>query len=154
SASPQIGTIPMVRTLDPSQLAEVFRDELRAEITAINDELTLVGFLASDHGPLRTYADYTEKGCREVGVRFDLRSVHRLEAEAAILRANRDPKVHGLIVYYPIFGTEQDRYLRDLIDPSKDVEGLHSFWARCLYENRCFLDADEKIKAILPCTPL
>jgi methylenetetrahydrofolate dehydrogenase (NADP+)/methenyltetrahydrofolate cyclohydrolase len=143
-----------VRTLDPSQLADVYRDELRAEVAAIGDELTLVGFLATDHGPSRTYADYTEKGCREVGVRFDLRAVHRLEAEAAILHANRDRKVHGLIVYYPIFGTEQDHYLRDLIDPSKDVEGLHSFWARCLYENRRFLDADEKKKAILPCTPL
>jgi methylenetetrahydrofolate dehydrogenase (NADP+)/methenyltetrahydrofolate cyclohydrolase len=144
----------MVRILDPNQVAEVYRDELRAEVGSIGDELTLVGFLASDHGPSRTYADYTEKGCLEVGVRFDLRAVHRLEAEAAITQANRDPKVHGLIVYYPIFATEQDRYLRDLIEPSKDVEGLHSFWARCLYENRRFLDPDEKKKAILPCTPL
>jgi 5,10-methylene-tetrahydrofolate dehydrogenase/methenyl tetrahydrofolate cyclohydrolase len=144
----------MVRTLDPTHVAALFRDELRAAVAAIADELVLVGFLASEHGPSRTYADYTEKACRDVGVRFDLRTVHRLEAEAAIIDANRDPKVHGLIVYYPIFGTEQDRYLRDLVDPGKDIEGLHSFWARCLYENRRFLDVDEKKKAILPCTPL
>jgi 5,10-methylene-tetrahydrofolate dehydrogenase/methenyl tetrahydrofolate cyclohydrolase len=144
----------MARTLDPSQVAEVFRDELRAEVAAISDELVLAGFLASDHGPSKTYANYTEKGCGEVGVRFDLRTVHRLDAETAIRQANSDPRVHGVIVYYPIFGTEQDRYLRDLVDPAKDVEGLHSFWARCLYENRRFLDAEQKKKAILPCTPL
>jgi methylenetetrahydrofolate dehydrogenase (NADP+)/methenyltetrahydrofolate cyclohydrolase len=97
--------------LAPEQLRQV-ADELRAEIGLIADPLVLVGLLASDHGPSRTYADYTEKGCREVGVRFDLRTIHRLEAEAAISSANADPGVHGVILYYPIFGTEQDRYLR------------------------------------------
>ncbi len=31
---------------------------------------------------------------------------------------------------------------------------MHSFWSRCLYENRRFLDAAKTKKAILPCTPL
>jgi methylenetetrahydrofolate dehydrogenase (NADP+)/methenyltetrahydrofolate cyclohydrolase len=143
-----------MRLLDPSQVAESFRSELRTEIATIPDPMVLVGFLATDHGPSRTYADYTDKACREVGVRFDLRIVHRLETEQAIGQANTDPNVHGIIIYYPIFGTEQDGYLRDLVDPAKDVEGLHSFWARCLYENRRFLDSAKKKKAILPCTPL
>lgn len=145
---------PVARILDPSPIAASFRQEVRAEIARIPDPLVLVGLLATDHGPSRTYADYTDKGCREVGVRFDLRTIHRLEAEAAISSANADPDVHGVILYYPIFGTEHDRYLRDLVDPGKDVEGLHSFWARCLYGNRRFLDAAGTKKAILPCTPL
>jgi methylenetetrahydrofolate dehydrogenase (NADP+)/methenyltetrahydrofolate cyclohydrolase len=62
--------------------------------------------------------------------------------------------VHGILVYYPVFGTERDRYVRDSVDPMKDVEGLHSFWSRCLYENRRFYDPAGKKKAILPCTPL
>jgi methylenetetrahydrofolate dehydrogenase (NADP+)/methenyltetrahydrofolate cyclohydrolase len=144
----------MATLLDPSQIAEIFREELRAEIGAIEDELLLVGLLATDHGPSRTYAEYTRKACDEVGVRFDLGTVTRLGAEAAIRRANTDPSVHGIIVYYPVFGTEQDHYLRDLVDSNKDVEGLHSFWARCLYENRRFLDSARTKKAILPCTPL
>jgi methylenetetrahydrofolate dehydrogenase (NADP+)/methenyltetrahydrofolate cyclohydrolase len=41
-----------------------------------------------------------------------------------------------------------------LVEPGKDVEGLHSFWARCLYTNRRFLDTARTKKAILPCTPL
>ncbi|MET0390810.1 MAG: bifunctional methylenetetrahydrofolate dehydrogenase/methenyltetrahydrofolate cyclohydrolase, partial [Polyangiales bacterium] len=45
-------------------------------------------------------------------------------------------------------------YLRDLVDPGKDIEGLHSTWARALYENRRFIDAAKTKKAILPCTPL
>jgi methylenetetrahydrofolate dehydrogenase (NADP+)/methenyltetrahydrofolate cyclohydrolase len=62
--------------------------------------------------------------------------------------------VHGILVYYPVFGTEQDRYLRDCVEPGKDIEGLHSFWSRCLYENRRFYDAARTKKSILPCTPL
>jgi methylenetetrahydrofolate dehydrogenase (NADP+)/methenyltetrahydrofolate cyclohydrolase len=142
------------KLLDPADVAARFRAEIRAAVAALGEPLTLVGFLSADHGPSATYAEYTRKGCEDVGVRFDLRHVRRLDAENAVLAANVDPRVHGILVYYPIFGTEQDAYLRDLVDAAKDVEGLHSFWARCLYSNRRFLDDAKTKKAILPCTPL
>ena len=142
------------RIVDPTAVAASFRAEIRAEVAALGEPLNLVGFLCAEHGPSATYADYTRKGCEDVGVRFELRHVKRLEVESQILDANLDPKVHGILVYYPVFGTEQDGYLRDLVEPGKDVEGLHSFWARCLYTNRRYLDAARTKKAILPCTPL
>jgi methylenetetrahydrofolate dehydrogenase (NADP+) / methenyltetrahydrofolate cyclohydrolase len=140
--------------IDPGHVAEKYRSELRAEIAQLPERLKLVGLLVADHGPSRTYAEYTRKGCDDVGVAFDLQAVPRLGVEPAIRAANADPSVHGVLVYYPVFGTEQDGYLRDLIDPGKDIEGLHSFWARCLYENRRYYDAGQKKKSILPCTPL
>jgi methylenetetrahydrofolate dehydrogenase (NADP+) / methenyltetrahydrofolate cyclohydrolase len=130
------------------------RDELRAEIARLPEALRLVGFLATDHAPSRTYAEYTRKGCEDVGVAFDLRSVPRLGVEPAIEAANLDPEVHGILIYYPVFGTGQDLYLRDVVDQDKDVEGLHSFWAHSLYRNRRFSDAAGTKKSILPCTPL
>jgi methylenetetrahydrofolate dehydrogenase (NADP+)/methenyltetrahydrofolate cyclohydrolase len=140
--------------IDPALVARSFREEIRAEIGALPAPLVLVGILVTEQGPSATYAEYTRRGCDDVGVRFDLRHVKRLDAEAAILEANADPRVHGILVYYPVFGTEQDVYVRDLVDPGKDIEGLHSFWARCLYANRRFLDDAKEKKAILPCTPL
>jgi len=142
------------RVVDPGQLAAEFRHTLRREIAALPEPLRLVGVIAGPHGAARTYAEYTRKGCEDIGVQFALQNVERLEAEAAIRKANADANVHGILVYYPVFGTEQDRYVRDLVDPTKDVEGLHSFWSRCLYENRRFYDAAGTKKAILPCTPL
>jgi len=144
----------VARILDPSEVASAFRRDLREQIAALPHKLVLAGLLVADHGPSRTYAEYTRKGCDDVGVSFDLRHVQRLEMEQAVQRANADPGVHGIIVYYPVFGTEQDGYLRDLVDPHKDIEGLHSFWARCLYGNRRYLDEARTKKAILPCTPL
>jgi methylenetetrahydrofolate dehydrogenase (NADP+)/methenyltetrahydrofolate cyclohydrolase len=144
----------VTRIVDPAEVAATFRDELRREIRALPEPLLFVGFLAADHGPSATYAEYTRRGCDDVGVRFELRPVKKLDAEGAILDANADPRVHGVFIYYPVFGTEHDVYLRDLVDPGKDVEGLHSFWARCLYTNKRFIDDAKTKKAILPCTPL
>lgn len=144
----------MTRVLDPAAIAADFRADLRTQIAALGEPLTLVGFLCAENGPSATYADYTRKGCEDVGVRFDLRHVRRLDVENAVFAANVDPRVHGILIYYPVFGTQQDAYLRDLVDAAKDIEGLHSFWARCLYTNRRFLDDAKTKKAILPCTPL
>jgi 5,10-methylene-tetrahydrofolate dehydrogenase/methenyl tetrahydrofolate cyclohydrolase len=140
--------------IDPGAVATEYRRALRNEIAALPMPLPLLGLICGDHGPAHTYAEYTRRGCEEVGVSFELKAVARLEVEDCIAAANRDPTVHGILIYYPVFGTEQDLYLRDSVDPGKDIEGLHSFWSRCLYENRRFIDAAGTKKAILPCTPL
>ena len=142
------------RTIDPSAVATSFRDQLRAELAELPEPLTLVGFRTAEHAPAVTYADWTRRACEQIGIRFDLREVAADRAEAAVREASGDPSVHGILVYYPIGGREPDAWLRELVDPRKDIEGLHSFWARCLYENRRFVDAARTKKAILPCTPM
>ncbi|MGZ3475220.1 MAG: bifunctional methylenetetrahydrofolate dehydrogenase/methenyltetrahydrofolate cyclohydrolase, partial [Polyangiales bacterium] len=116
--------------------------------------LTLAGFLAEGHAPSATYAVYTRRGCEDVGIAFDLRTIRPERADAEIRDACADDRVHGILVYYPIADREADGWLREIVDPRKDIEGLHSFWARCLYENKRFVDAARTKKAILPCTPL
>ena len=142
------------KIIDPGVLAETYREEIRADIATLSRPPLLVGILSAEHGPSRTYAEWTGKACDAVGVRFDLRSLPRMQVEEAIRAANADPDVDGIIVYYPVFGTGQDAYLRDLVDPMKDIEGLHPHWARARYENRRFVDQERTKKAIVPCTPL
>jgi len=144
----------MAKIIDPSEVARKFRSELRAQIAELSQPLTLVGFLSTDSAPSRTYAEYTRDACTDVGIRFDLREVDRFQLEDAIEVANADPAVHGIMAYYPIFGVERDRYLKDLVDPGKDVEGLTTHWAHKLYRNERFADAEKTKRAILPCTPL
>lgn len=144
----------MTVTIDPASVAATYRDEIRAQLAELPAPLSLVGILGGDHGPSKTYALYAQRACTELGIQFELRHMPRLQVDAAIREANEDPKVHGIMVYYPIYGTEQDAYLRDLVEPSKDIEGLHPSWVRRLYENRRFIDEAQTKKAILPCTPL
>jgi 5,10-methylene-tetrahydrofolate dehydrogenase/methenyl tetrahydrofolate cyclohydrolase len=60
----------------------------------------------------------------------------------------------GIFLYYPLADPTEDRWLRELVDPRKDIEGMHSFWSRLLYENRRYVDDARLLRAILPCTPL
>lgn len=144
----------MMKMIDPTAVAAKYREQLRSEIKALPERLKLVGFLCADSGPSATYANYTATGCADVGIGFELRHVNKLQMEDAILAANSDPQVHGILVYYPVFGTQQDNYIKDLVEPAKDIEGLTTFWARRLYANRRHLDDEKTKKAVLPCTPL
>ncbi len=145
----------MAEIIDPSDIAKEYRFQINQGVTRLATPLRLVGLLLADAGrPSETYASYTKSGCDDVGIQFDLRRIGKLEVESAIDAANADPDVHGVIIYYPIFGTDRDRYIKDLVDPRKDIEGLNTYWARKLYHNDRFSDPTRTKKAILPCTPL
>lgn len=83
-----------------------------------------------------------------------MREVDREDVEGAILAANADDTVDGVIVYYPIFNNRQDQYLQQITDIRKDVEGLSHRYIFNLFQNIRFLDDQKLQKSILPCTPL
>lgn len=144
------------RIVDPSELAETYREALRDEVAQLAAEgrtIRVTGLLAEQHGPAAVYAEYAAKGAASVGIEFDLRRVDASNVEAELGLANGDPDVNGVFLYYPIQG-DADRWLREMVDPRKDIEGMHSFWSRYLYENRRYLDEERTQQAILPCTPL
>lgn len=96
--------------------------------------------------------------------------------------ANEDPSVHGVLIYYPVFGFfpsfyggSMDDYLRDSVSFKKDVEGLSFTYRFNLYRNIRFMDAppslpssssvnpspspepsgfEPQLKCLLPCTAL
>lgn len=105
------------------------------------------------------------------------------DVEDLIIAANADRSVDGVMVYYPIFGGRRDTYLQQIVDPRKDVEGLHFSYCWNMYHNVRWLkpadvgrapgtatevaadgsgrgrgSGDEPpagfYKSILPCTPL
>lgn len=139
----------------PESVAARYRAEIKAEIQALDRPLKVVGFLSGDYAPSKTYAAYTKSACEDLGVIYELREVERLALEKAIMEANRDPAVHGIMVYYPVFGNEQDHYIKEAVDYRKDIEGLHSFWINKLYRNDRLDEQDgQPVKAVVPCTSL
>ncbi|CAD6567646.1 MAG: hypothetical protein TREMPRED_003801 [Tremellales sp. Tagirdzhanova-0007] len=152
----------------------------------------LVGILATKKEDARTYAEFARKACEKIGIEFELRSVGEagagidgkgvgVDVEEAILVANDDKDVDGIMVYYPIYGGRQDQYLQSVVSPVKDVEGLHHQFLFNLYHNIRFISPislrpptpphtpipsatrtngrqDEApegtVKSVLPCTPL
>ncbi|WVF65641.1 hypothetical protein IAT40_000372 [Kwoniella sp. CBS 6097] len=110
----------------------------------------LVGILATKKEDARTYAEFTKKACETIGINFELRLVGEaregmdgegvgIDVEEAILEANDDSEVHGIMVYYPIYGGRQDQYLQSVVSPQKDVEGLNHQFLFNLYHNIRFI---------------
>lgn len=113
-----------------------------------------MGFLANSDPAATVYADWTGRTARELGFDFELRKVDKEELEDAIIDANDDDAVDGMMVYFPVFGDRQDQYLQQVVSPEKDVEGLSHIYIQNMYHNIRFLDKAETQKSILPCTPL
>jgi 5,10-methylene-tetrahydrofolate dehydrogenase/methenyl tetrahydrofolate cyclohydrolase len=65
---------------------------------------------------------------------------------------NADPKVTGIVVFYPIGGRIADEDLMDLVSPQKDVEGLHSLNMGYLIKYKRWLDETRGIKCVVPAT--
>ncbi len=141
--------------LDPAILAETYVAEIRDEVRALGREISVVGFIASNDPPSLAYARATRQKFEAVGISYDLRQVERLALENAILEANGDSRVQGIFIYFPVFHSQQDNYLRNLVDFRKDIEAGSMYWVQKLYANdrRAMADDDTR-KAMLPCTPL
>ncbi|KAJ3122574.1 hypothetical protein HK098_002753 [Nowakowskiella sp. JEL0407] len=142
------------RVIQVGEVANPFVNELREEITKFDEPPLLVAFLSNNDPAARKYAEWTEKSCAATGIRFKLVEVPRTELEEKICEANEDKNVHGIMVYYPVFGDQQDQYLMNTVSVYKDVEGLCHTYRHHMYRNVRYLDKEETQKCIIPCTPL
>lgn len=165
----------MGELINVTSIAEPFREQIRTRIDQIKKEISgsegplLVGLLSGEDAGALRYAHWTRKACERDGIRYELRKVARTDLEDAIEAANEDSKVHGIMVYYPVFGNHPsffggttDDYLRNSVAVRKDVEGLCHTYRFNLYHNIRFLQDHHKpepvrsrrVKCIAPCTAL
>lgn len=167
--------------LKADPIAHQFRAEVQSSLSTLSHngkrKPKLVGILATSSSPSRYYAEFTRKQCEELGFEFELRRTgaalneegdsevakegegekKRLGegegVEEVIVEANEDESVDGIMVYYPIFGAQQDHYLQQIVSPLKDVEGLHFKFHYNLYHNIRFLDPKSLLTAALTSAP-
>ena len=104
--------------------------------------------LVGDDPGSHAYVSGKHRDCAEVGIasiRVDLPEQTTQEhLEAQIARLNIDPEVTGYIVQLPLPGHLDANRILELMDPSKDADGLHP-----MNLGRLVLG----IEAPLPCTP-
>jgi len=144
-----------VSTSNPTQLAKRYFEEASHAVEACKGTPRVLGLIASTDKPSMAYANATKQRFLDVGMEYTLEQVGRLDLEARILEANEDSRIHGVFIYFPVFGNQQDDYLRNLISFTKDIEAGSQYWVRKLYANdRLAVDGDPTRKAVLPCTPL
>ena len=118
--------------LKADSIAATFRDEVKQSLEQCRIRPKLVGILATSSAPSKNYAEYTKKQCDELGVEFALIKTGAAVSpdlgegygvEEAIIEANEDNSVHGIMVkpFFLNFFYGSDLYL---------FQGLFSnFWS-------------------------
>ena len=167
------------RIVEVADLAERMRASVRSYMESCSHRVKLLGILAHE-GPFRSdaelYSELISQTCQEDGIDYELCRVlgdQPSDVEEAIRDGNARTDVHGILVYYPIFKKRylseprgpyknqltgvyyktHDDYLRDIVCPTKDVEGLcHQYNARWLFRERGMQRNNDRI--LHPCTAL
>ena len=135
-----------------NELAANIRQNMKHKIDGIKAEgarLPLLTVILVGQNPASlSYVQGKEKACSSVGmlqktIRLD-ESISQDELAKVIISQNLDPEVDGILVQMPLPAHLDETAALELIDPQKDVDGLHPMNAGCLLTNR---------PGFLPCTP-
>jgi methylenetetrahydrofolate dehydrogenase (NADP+)/methenyltetrahydrofolate cyclohydrolase len=141
--------------LDGKAVAKEIKAELAKEVIELKQKGITPGLgtlLVGDDPGSHSYVAGKHRDCAEVGVhsvRIDLpANAKQVDLMAAIRDLNEASDVTGYILQLPLpFGFDTNAML-EMIDPSKDADGLHP-----INLGRLVLAGSEDITSPLPCTP-
>ena len=118
--------------IDGKAIAQEYRDKLRPRIEALRARGVLPGLaivLVGENPASVTYVRNKVRDCAELGIANE---AFRLPAEASqqeiidlVQRINADATWHGVIVQLPLPDHVDEEAVIAVIDPAKDVDGLH-----------------------------
>ncbi len=116
--------------LDGAVTAEAVVERLRDRISALGFVPRLVFVRVGDDPASTYYVKSKGRLAAKVGLRTDTivldAAASQAELEGVVAGLNADPDVDGILVQLPLPGTGFDeRRVLELIDPAKDVDGLH-----------------------------
>ena len=122
----------MATLLDGKIMAQEIEDSLKLRVEALKTQGVEVGLtviLVGEDPASQTYVGNKEKACARLGIRSNtLRmpaDTTQEALEAAILEANADDAVHGILVQLPLPRHLDEAKALSLIIPEKDVDGFH-----------------------------
>ena len=143
------------RILDGKKAAAEIKEDLAERVRALRAENILPGLatvLVGEDPASQKYVAAKHRDCEEIGIsslRKDLPAdISQRELESVLEELNTDPACHGYIVQLPLpKHLDTDRVL-ELIEPTKDADGLHP-----VNLGRLVLNVTRPIETPLPCTP-
>ena len=137
--------------LDGRILSAQMEQSIKTRVEALAQKGCVPGLtviLVGDDPASQTYVSNKEKACARLGIRSRTlrmpKDISQETLENAILEANEDPAVHGILVQLPLpRHLDGDRAL-SLILPEKDVDGFHDINAGRLSRG---------LDCVVACTP-
>lgn len=119
--------------LDGKQVSEQLLGTLTEELKAIAKKQSvlpkLVVVLVGDDPASQVYVNKKAKTAQKIGMLSELlvypASTTQEELMAVISKLNLDPSVHGILVQLPLPKHIDSQAIINLVNPEKDVDGLH-----------------------------
>jgi methylenetetrahydrofolate dehydrogenase (NADP+)/methenyltetrahydrofolate cyclohydrolase len=142
----------MAKLIDGRAVAQTVRDEVARGVAEFRAQYGrapgLHVILAGDDPASAVYVRNKEKAALEVGMEGKLHRLPASVSEETLLglvgELNRDASVDGILVQLPLPSGLRGSVVVEAVDPSKDVDGLHTVSAGALWSNR---------RGLVPCTP-
>ena len=120
------------KLLDGKALAAQIKADLTERVRALVDQGLTPGLgtvLVGDDPGSRSYVAGKHRDCQQVGIasiQVELpAATSAAELEERIGELNADPACTGFLVQIPLPGSLDDGWALSLVDPAKDVDGLH-----------------------------
>ena len=148
--------MPSVLTgkLDCQETATHYRALVMKNIAKLGFAPGLGVILGCEDEGCVVYQRYLMKDCEDLGIDAkDIRVDNGIQLVKTIARLNQDDKTHGVFIFYPLRYPElKDDEIMDLVDPGKDIEGLHAINIGYLNKYRKRLDDGSQHRCMTPCT--
>ncbi len=121
------------RLLEGGPIAAEIRQAVSEDVTAYRERHDRAPVLAvvicGRDAPSMVYLGQILRSCAKVGIEGRLVEVDGEASEASVIDAigalNADPVVNGIIVQMPLPPTIRLRAIVDVIDPARDIDGIH-----------------------------
>ncbi|MDO8803330.1 MAG: bifunctional 5,10-methylenetetrahydrofolate dehydrogenase/5,10-methenyltetrahydrofolate cyclohydrolase [Elusimicrobiota bacterium] len=138
---------------DCRKIAEEYLFKVREELHGLKGLPSLAVLSKEEDSPSSVYRNLIMKDAAALGIPIsDIRAADYEALELQIKKVNADPGIKGIIVMYPLGFKKKDDDIMDLIDPGKDIEGMHSINFGYLIKYKKFLDEGLGLKCVVPAT--
>ena len=133
----------MARLLKGKIVADALMEENRKTVAELKEKglcPTLAIFRIGEKDSDLSYEKGINKKAEEAGIRlvkyvFD-EDVPTEEFYSKLDQSNKDPGIHGILVFRPLPDRFNDDELRNMIDPSKDVDGCNDLSLAGIFINK------------------
>jgi len=134
----------MEKRIDGKAIAKRIEESVKAEVERLAEQKIHPRLVSAavDEGDasFASYMRSREKACARVGIRADVEMIPAEDGERglarAVVRLSEDRTVHGILLQLPLPAGISEERIFSLIDPRKDVEGMHPWNAGLLAHGR------------------
>ncbi|MFA4992640.1 MAG: bifunctional 5,10-methylenetetrahydrofolate dehydrogenase/5,10-methenyltetrahydrofolate cyclohydrolase [Candidatus Omnitrophota bacterium] len=119
----------MAKLLEGRPVAEKIKQEIKSQVLSLKQAPVLASILIGDNPGAASYVKSQAKAAEGLGIVYKLfqldQNITEKDLIDFILKLNADKTVNGIIVQMPLPRHIDCRKISEVIQPLKDVEGLH-----------------------------